>query len=121
MEWRFVKGRQRQAGRFAIMRGPVVYCLNPGLNKLLELNITDDPGRNKLDERSIKGPFPYDAIRPGGTACKINTRKKDQSTYDFELIFTEFPDPQGTVCYFYLRNSLAGVDDELLGGTEITH
>ena len=29
MAWRLVKGRQRQAGRVAIMRGPLVFSLNP--------------------------------------------------------------------------------------------
>jgi len=29
MSWRLVKGRQRQAGRVAVMRGPQVFCLNP--------------------------------------------------------------------------------------------
>jgi len=29
MGWRLVKGRQRQAGRVAIMRGPLIFSLNP--------------------------------------------------------------------------------------------
>ncbi|MBI4623747.1 MAG: glycoside hydrolase family 127 protein, partial [Verrucomicrobia bacterium] len=32
MAWRLVKGRQRQAGRVAVMRGPQVFCLNPAGN-----------------------------------------------------------------------------------------
>ena len=36
MPWRFVKGREMQEGRVALMRGPVVYCLNPDRNSGLE-------------------------------------------------------------------------------------
>jgi uncharacterized protein len=32
MPWRLVQGRQRQAGRVAVMRGPQVFCLNPAQN-----------------------------------------------------------------------------------------
>ena len=48
MELQMVKGRRAQAGRVAIMRGPVVYCLNPERNPQLvgeDLRlITIDPG-----------------------------------------------------------------------------
>ena len=33
MQWRLVRGRQRQAGRVAVMRGPLVFCLNPALTR----------------------------------------------------------------------------------------
>ena len=36
MPWRLVQGRQRQAGRVAVMRGPQVFCLNPAQNSDLE-------------------------------------------------------------------------------------
>ena len=32
MPWRLVRGTQLQQGRVAVMRGPVLYCLNPKLN-----------------------------------------------------------------------------------------
>ena len=33
MPLRFVRGRQSQVGRAAVMRGPVVFCLNRERNK----------------------------------------------------------------------------------------
>ena len=42
MSWRLVKGRQRQAGRVAVMRGPQVFCLNPSQDATLaKLDGTD--------------------------------------------------------------------------------
>ncbi len=35
MAWRLVQGRQRQAGRVAVMRGPQVFCLNPAQDATL--------------------------------------------------------------------------------------
>ena len=35
MTWRLVLGRKRQSGRAAVMRGPVVYCLNPAQNEAI--------------------------------------------------------------------------------------
>jgi DUF1680 family protein len=38
MEWRFVLGRERQAGRVAVMRGPVLFCLDPLRKENAEFN-----------------------------------------------------------------------------------
>ena len=35
MSWRLVLGRKRQSGRAAVMRGPMVFCLNPAQNESL--------------------------------------------------------------------------------------
>ena len=43
MSWRLVLGRKRQSGRAAVMRGPVVYCLNPAQNKELQNRDGADP------------------------------------------------------------------------------
>ena len=119
MKWQFVKGRQRQAGRTAIMRGPVVYCLNPELNKGkgIENMSNYDLGRIRIDPNSIKGPFPDERIRLHGTNCTIGAWKDGHGIHgrhDFELTLSEFIDPQGAVCYFSTRNVEYGEDDELL-------
>ena len=36
MTWRWVKGRKAQAGRVALMRGPMVYCLRRKGNEQLK-------------------------------------------------------------------------------------
>jgi hypothetical protein len=118
MKWQFVKGRQRQAGRTAIMRGPVVYCLNPELNKGkgIENMSNYDLGRIRIDPNSIKGPFPDERIRLHGTNCTIGAWKDGHGInmkHDFEFTLSEFVDPQGKVCYFSTRNVEYGEDDEL--------
>ena len=118
MKWQFVKGRQRQAGRTAIMRGPVVYCLNPELNKGngIEKMSNHELGRIRIDPNSINGPFPDERIRAHGTNCTIGAWKEGygiDGKHDFELTLSEFIDPQGTVSYFSTRNFEYGEDDEL--------
>ena len=124
MKWLFVKGRQRQAGRTAIMRGPVVYCLNPELNKGMgfEKMSNHELGRIRIDLNSIKGPFPDERIRAHGTNCTIGAWKEGygiDGKHDFELTLSEFIDPQGTVSYFSTRNFEYGEDDELLSKSKI--
>jgi hypothetical protein len=118
MQWRFIKGRERQAGRVALMRGPVVYCLNPELNQGKGLEDMDsyDLGRIIIDPGSIKGPFACDRIRPDGTKCTIGAWHEGHGMggkHDMELILTEFPDPDGKACYFSVRDFNFGDDDEL--------
>jgi uncharacterized protein len=118
MEWRFIRGRKRQSGRVALMRGPVVYCLNPQLNqdKGLENMNSYDMGRIIIDPKSVKGPFPYNEVRAGGTKCNIGAWYEGHGMggeHDMELTLTEFPDPNGKACYFSVRDFNFGDDDEL--------
>ncbi len=119
MAWRLVKGRKRQSGRAAVMRGPVVYCLNPEPNKAIANWDGADLSRITLDPASLGEPAPSDAVRPGGTACRVKAWKPgfDLSLKgDLELTLTEFPDPNGRATCFRLRDMSAAVDDELLSG-----
>ena len=68
MPWRFVKGRQAQAGKVAILRGPVVFGLDPSRDKQLQGILL---GTITLDTSSIDGPLPDQTVRPDGMACKI--------------------------------------------------
>ena len=114
MPWRFVKGREMQAARVAVMRGPVVYCLNPDRNDGLEgMSLRDIT----LDPSSLSPPAVDDTIRPGGTACHVRAwspqRSLDEST-DLDLLLSEFPDPGGCEVYFRTVGTEITMDDELI-------
>ena len=119
MSWRLVKGRQRQAGRVAVMRGPQIFCLNPAQNAdLAKLNGTD-LGYIALDPASLTDPVPSDAVRPDGLGCRVQAWKPGfgiGKKTDFTLTLTEFPDPDGRATYFRLRDYSVAVDDDLLSG-----
>ena len=114
MPWRFVMGREMQAGRIAVMRGPVVYCLNPDRNSGLEGICLRDI---TLDPSSLSPPAKDDTIRPGGAVCHVRAwspqRSLDQPT-DLDLLLSEFPDPGGCEVYFRTVGTEITVDDELI-------
>lgn len=117
MEFRLVKGRQRQAGRVAVMRGPVLFCLNPAQNPAIEKYDGADLGQFTLRLASAKAEKST-AVRPDGLACRVDAWKPGYSTSprpEFVLLLTEFPDPGGKATYFRVRDLGVGVDDELLG------
>ncbi|MBL7199545.1 MAG: glycoside hydrolase family 127 protein [Anaerolineae bacterium] len=114
MSWRFVRGRESQAGRAALLRGPVVYCLNPdrspGLDGLELREITLDPSSLGMPNRDA-------TTRPEGLACPVTgwSPGRDLSKPpDLELVLTEFPDPGGQEVYFRLPDLGLAVQDELL-------
>ncbi|CAG4992418.1 hypothetical protein DYBT9275_00958 [Dyadobacter sp. CECT 9275] len=132
MEPRLVRGRQRQAGRVAIMRGPVLFCLNPDRNPGVDKpNKEVDPsanlngfdlGRMVLDPASISEVEKDNTIRPDGISLKIKawregwTMGPGSNPTDMELLLTEFSDPGGRATYFRLADLSAAVDDELFMG-----
>jgi uncharacterized protein len=119
MTWRFVQGRKRQAGRAAVMRGPIVFCLNPAQNKTLAKWSGSELGRIMLYPATIKTAPMNNAVRPGGMACSITagTPGYDMwSSGNLSLRLTEFPDPDGKVVYFRLPDPGVAVPDELFGG-----
>jgi len=117
MPWRLVRGRKSQAGRVAVMRGPLLFCLNrkrhPGLADI-------DPKTLVLDPSSLEEPVADDSVHPDGIACQVQAWKSgaDYSVDepDFQLTLTEFPDPDGVAVYFTVPNSESDefVDDELI-------
>jgi len=117
MNWRLVRGRQRQAGRVAVMRGPLIFCLNPTLHAKLADMDGADLGYVTLDPSSFEEPAPSDIVHPGGIACRVKAWKPGFSLAkqgDLELTLTEFPDPDCRATYFRLRDDSVAVDDELL-------
>jgi uncharacterized protein len=116
MQWRFVRGRKAQAGRVAVMRGPLVFCLNPAWNEgLADMDlrlITIDPS-------SLEGPFEDNTVHEGGQACRVRTWGPGvwypQAEPDLNLLLTEYSDPGGEATYFKIPNPLDErcVEDEL--------
>ena len=117
MPWRLVKGRQSQAGRVAVMRGPMVFCLARSHNKALggvDLRLlTASPS-------TLEGPSPDRSVRPDGLAAQLQVWKPGawypSARPDYRLLLTEFADPDGEFAYFHVPNPNAKelVDDELL-------
>ncbi len=117
MTWRLVLGRKRQSGRAAVMRGPVVFCLNPARQDSPRNQDAADLTRIMLDPTSLKD-LPSNAVRPGGMACAVRAGREGYAmgvAGDLSLRLTEFPDPQGKCVYFRLPDLSAAVPDELLG------
>ena len=113
MPWRLIRGRKRQAGRLAVMRGPVLYCLSSELNEGLPAGF--DSSKVTIDPASLEGPTNDDTVRPGGLRCRVRARYgvgDSNHPFDLELDLTEFPDPTGEAVYFVPSKETA-VEDEL--------
>lgn len=112
LEFRWVRGRQSQAGRAALLRGPVLFCLNPARNEGLEgvdlREITVDPA-------SVEGPSPDDTVRPGGQACRVRGWSPEGA--ELTLLLTEFVNPGGEATHLRITPDAAHslVNDELVG------
>lgn len=116
MPWRLVKGRKAQSGRVAVMRGPILYCLDrsrhPDLAKL-DLRLLT------LDLGSLEGPTPDDATCGGVPTCRVRAwgpgKWYPHAKPELTLALTEFTDPAGEAVYFNVPNPRDPrlVDDEL--------
>jgi DUF1680 family protein len=114
MEWRWVKGRDSHAGRYALMRGPIVYCLSRANNGLPQRTMLRDI---TFDPASVSDPEPDSAIRPDGLRCRVkgwSPGKPRTHPPDLELTLTEFPDPTGEEIYFRLSEPECAVEDEVI-------
>ncbi len=117
MRWRLVKGRQRQAGRVAVMRGPLVFCLNPAQSPDLAKLDGTELGYIALNPASFGEPISDPSVRPNGIACRVQAWKPGfglSPKADYELTLTEFPDPDSKATYFRLRDFSSAINDELL-------
>jgi uncharacterized protein len=116
MPLRLVRGRQSQAGRVALMRGPVVFCLSQQRNPVLH---GIDPRVITLVPSSLEGPTRDDSVRPGGTACSVEAWKPGtwypSAKPELRLVLTEFADPSAEFAYFHIPDPNAKdlADDEL--------
>ncbi len=114
MAWRFVKGKDLQAGRATLMRGPVVFTLSRLANTLpAEMVLRDIT----LAPESIEGPVVDESIRPDGQACFVDAWSPDRAlteSPDLRLKLTEYTDPEGEEVFFRLPADAASEEDELL-------
>jgi uncharacterized protein len=113
MNVRFVKGRKMQAGKVAILRGPMLYCFNPARNPQVQLASTNagtsKQGTNAkvvlapvVDIESVEEPVTDSSVRPDGMAIKVKAwsgKRDQQQTPDLTLLLTEFADPGGVLTY----------------------
>lgn len=116
MPWRLVLGRKRQSGRAAVMRGPVVFCLNPAQNDSLRDRDGADLGFIMIDPASLKEVPGDTSVRPGGVGCEVRAGDIPSAagvSGNLLLKLTEFPDPQGKCIYFRLPDLSVAVPDEL--------
>ena len=113
MPWRWVRGRKKQAGRAALLRGPVLFCLNPDRNPAVARHGLRDI---TLDPSSPSGPEADTAIRPDGLCVRVRAwspGRTIEESPDLELVFSEFADPQGEATYFRLSDDTLCTDDDL--------
>jgi DUF1680 family protein len=119
MEWRLVRGRQKQAGRAAVMRGPLLFCLDPQQNELLAVEDAVNVGRVMIDLASIEpNPVSSKVVRPDGIGCRLKAGTVPGAMGDegnITLTLTEFADPNGKCCYFRVPDMSQTEADELAG------
>ncbi len=134
MEWQWIAGYREQMGRAGLLRGPLVFTLNPVINKVKGYKdldwqpsqfgeaVKDTPPGNYaeyessyqllrqivLDPLRISGPYPDATVYPDGIAAVVKGWKDSKNVgkpYDLELKLTEFPDELGRTISFHLSDS----------------
>lgn len=117
MEYRWMEGRKLQEGRAALLRGPVLFCLNPARNEAIA---GMDLGEIVVDPSSVQGPIDDDTIRPGGQACRVRAWSPGSwsatSAADLTLVLTEYADPGGEAIHLKVPAAYADtlIADELI-------
>ena len=107
MEVRCIKGRKRQSGRFAVMRGPLLYALDTrrvkGFEKGHPLDVANvimlDPAQLvfKANADGGRSAFCGTAI---ATRCSVREASRWIGPDDPEILLTEFADEDDTLTYF---------------------
>jgi uncharacterized protein len=118
MPFRLVLGHKRQSGRVAVMRGPVVFCLDPSQNASLQRMDAADLTGIMIDAGSLR-LLPDDSVHRGGVACSVKAGSDGFSigvSGKLSLKLTEFPDPEGKAAYFRVPDVSMAVADEILSG-----
>jgi len=121
MAWRLVRGRRAQAGRAAILRGPVIFTLNPERNPILAAQAGFEPRQIMIHPAEIGPAMPDESVRPGGQACEVKAWPPEPFNFwpfieRVPLVLSEFPDPGGEGIYFLVPDGADAslVDDELI-------
>jgi hypothetical protein len=130
MKTRLVRGRKLQAGKVAVMRGPVLFCFSParqaghypvyagkGANAAeIQRTVAEAVGQTKFDLATLTAPAPDQTIRPDGLVLEVRAwgpASDRNKPADLTLLLTEFIDSTGELTYFPTDNPKAGVEDEL--------
>jgi len=117
MSLRLIKGRKSQAGRVAVMRGPMLFCLNPERQEKFDPEIMR---LMWLDPSSLKLSGKEDSIRPNGLTCQAlfwhPNNYNAAGRANIKLTLTEYADPGCQATYFLVPNPEVDVltDDELI-------
>lgn len=123
MTVRAVRGRRRQAGRFAVMRGPVVYALDTRkIPEYKDSNPTDVPTLMTTDPSQLHeengAVYAFVSTNSGETGFPANLAEGKLPPYFRRVKLEPFADEDNTLTYFRPPNqdSPAIVEDELLSG-----
>jgi len=117
MPWRLVRGYSLQEGRFALMRGPVVYCLGTAANAELAKKYKE-LGDLTIDPASLGQPIADKSVRPDGlrVLAKAWPPESDgKGAAALDVVLSEFIDPTGIATYFRVSHGTEAIDDELTG------
>ena len=117
MKTRLVRGRKLQAGKAAVMRGPIVFCFNPARQAARQ-----PAAELKVDWTTLAGPVPDPGIRPDGLALEVRAwgpASDLKKPADLKLVLSEFVDPAGEQTYWPSADPKAGVTDELCEGVPV--
>ena len=121
MSFRLIKGRRAQAGRAAILRGPVIFTLSPERNPDFAKDPKFAPRELMIHPHEVQPPTPDDSVRPGGLSCTVGAW--EPGVHHFwphiqrkPLMLTEYPDATGQNIFFIVPNpeSTALIEDELI-------
>jgi DUF1680 family protein len=109
MPFRFIKGRRSQEGRAALLRGPVIYTLNPQRNPDFASHPDFSPRELMFHPDELQPLTSDNAVRPNGTAATINTWTPGHHQFwphipRKPLTLTEYPDANGQNIYFLVPN-----------------
>lgn len=123
MAVRAVRGRRRQAGRFAVMRGPVVYALDTRkISEYKDFSPADVPTLMTMDPSQLHeengAVYAFISTNSGETGFPANLAEGKLPPYFRRVKLEPFADEDNTLTYFRPPNqdSPAIVDDELLSG-----
>jgi hypothetical protein len=151
MKLKAVAGRQRQSGRAAFLRGPVLYALNPVLNggggkedsgakshvltaevqKAAKLRsfFSKDPADycgEMIMDASTARVVPDDSVRPGGTAVEVRAATVGHAVGVNDkngsvIRLTEYPDCDANATYFRILDSAVAEPDPVFTGNARQH
>ena len=124
--WRVIRGRKSQDGTYAIMRGPIVYTLNPEFNLGIKRispqtyhRITIDPDTLAVTPSKMLDGVAYHACTvkgwwPGSIQHRSLDLSESPAQTNMEFTLTEFADPGGVRSYFKIAPGFDEIrDDEL--------